>query len=106
MTTAVQNRPTPTVAGIRWHRPLLVLAAARLVESRRDGQRIVMQRDLLSLCSFELRAAGADLGYEFLETDLLHLSAKLQSLEHLLFRDLPLGLALDLREDDVHFIDR
>ena len=28
MTTAVQNRPTPTVAGIRWHRPLLVLAAA------------------------------------------------------------------------------
>ncbi|HOY82950.1 MAG TPA: hypothetical protein PLB92_12520 [Rhodoglobus sp.] len=28
MTTAVQNRPTSTVAGIRWHRPLLVLAAA------------------------------------------------------------------------------
>ena len=28
MTTAVRNRPTSTVAGIRWHRPLLVLAAA------------------------------------------------------------------------------
>ena len=28
MTPAVQNRPTPTVAGIRWHRPLQVLAAA------------------------------------------------------------------------------
>ena len=28
MTTAVQNRSTSTVAGIRWHRPLLVLAAA------------------------------------------------------------------------------
>jgi hypothetical protein len=28
MTTAVQNRPTSTVAGIRWHRPLLALAAA------------------------------------------------------------------------------
>ncbi len=28
MTTAVQNRPSSTVAGIRWHRPLLVLAAA------------------------------------------------------------------------------
>nr|HPM52575.1 hypothetical protein [Rhodoglobus sp.] len=28
MTTAVKNRPSSTVAGIRWHRPLLVLAAA------------------------------------------------------------------------------
>jgi hypothetical protein len=28
MTTAVQNRPSSTVAGIRWHRPLLALAAA------------------------------------------------------------------------------
>ena len=31
MTTAVKNRPSSTVAGIRWHRPLLVLAAAMLV---------------------------------------------------------------------------
>ena len=31
MTTEVQNRPSSTLAGIRWHRPLLGLAAAMLV---------------------------------------------------------------------------
>lgn len=31
MSTAVQNRPSSTLAGIRWHRPLLGLAVAMLV---------------------------------------------------------------------------